>query len=57
MTGSAARKKLIKRKKSTTDWDDVVFEVDLLKSQEINPDYILGLIFRTQQTKTKVRAK
>ncbi|WP_370547981.1 HsdR family type I site-specific deoxyribonuclease [Edwardsiella tarda] len=31
--------------KSATDWDDVVFEVDLLKSQEINLDYILGLIF------------
>lgn len=31
--------------KSTTDWDDIVFEVDLLKSQEINLDYILGLIF------------
>ncbi|MDV7024307.1 HsdR family type I site-specific deoxyribonuclease [Escherichia coli] len=31
--------------KSTTDWDDVVFEIDLLKSQEINLDYILGLIF------------
>jgi type I restriction enzyme R subunit len=31
--------------KSTIDWDDVVFEVDLLKSQEINLDYILGLIF------------
>lgn len=30
---------------STVDWDDVVFEVDLLKSQEINLDYILGLIF------------
>jgi len=30
---------------STTDWDDVVFEVDLLKSQEINLDYILELIF------------
>ena len=27
------------------DWDDVVFEIDLLKSQEINLDYILGLIF------------
>lgn len=27
------------------DWDDVVFEVDLLKSQEINLDYILELIF------------
>jgi len=31
--------------KSTLDWDDVVFEVDLLKSQEINLDYILELIF------------
>lgn len=27
------------------NWDDVVFEVDLLKSQEINLDYILALIF------------
>lgn len=27
------------------DWDDVVFEVDLLKSQEINLDYILELTF------------
>ncbi|STO59870.1 type I site-specific restriction-modification system, R (restriction) subunit [Canicola haemoglobinophilus] len=32
-------------KKLTIDWDDVVFEVDLLKSQEINLDYILELIF------------
>lgn len=31
--------------KPTMDWDDVVFEVDLLKSQEINLDYILELIF------------
>ena len=30
---------------SLIDWDDVVFEVDLLKSQEINLDYILELIF------------
>ncbi len=30
---------------TTLDWDDVVFEVDLLKSQEINLDYILELIF------------
>lgn len=30
---------------STIDWDDVVFEVDLLKSQEINLDYILTLIY------------
>jgi len=31
--------------KSSIDWDDVVFEVDLLKSQEINLDYILEQIF------------
>lgn len=31
--------------KPTMDWDDVVFEIDLLKSQEINLDYILELIF------------
>jgi type I restriction enzyme R subunit len=30
---------------NSVDWDDVVFEVDLLKSQEINLDYILELIF------------
>ncbi|CAK9884398.1 MAG: Type I restriction enzyme EcoR124II R protein [Candidatus Erwinia impunctatus] len=30
---------------TTVDWDDVVFEIDLLKSQEINLDYILGLIY------------
>lgn len=34
-----------KIEESTIDWDDVVFEVDLLKSQEINLDYILELIF------------
>lgn len=33
------------REETTLDWDDVVFEVDLLKSQEINLDYILELIF------------
>jgi type I restriction enzyme R subunit len=33
------------KEKSTVNWDDVVFEVDLLKSQEINLDYILELIF------------
>lgn len=37
---------------SKIDWDDVVFEVDLLKSQEINLDYILELIFE-QNKKTK----
>ncbi len=35
--------------KSTIDWDDVVFEVDLLKSQEINLDYILELIFENNR--------
>ena len=38
--------------KSTIDWGDVVFEVDLLKSQEINLDYILELIFE-QNKKNK----
>jgi type I restriction enzyme R subunit len=33
------------KEKSNLDWDDVVFEVDLLKSQEINLDYILEQIF------------
>ena len=37
---------------SNIDWDDVVFEIDLLKSQEINLDYILELIF-DQNTKEK----
>lgn len=41
--------------KSTIDWDDVVFEVDLLKSQEINLDYILELIFENnKKVKDKV---
>ena len=40
------REKLGKEKESSTiDWNDIVFEVDLLKSQEINLDYILELIF------------
>lgn len=34
---------------SAIDWDDVVFEVDLLKSQEINLDYILELIFENNK--------
>jgi type I restriction enzyme R subunit len=39
---------------SNIDWDDVVFEVDLLKSQEINLDYILELIFEhNKNNKTK----
>ena len=40
---------------SKVDWDDVVFEVDLLKSQEINLDYILELIFEhNKKTSDKI---
>ena len=39
---------------SKIDWDDVVFEMDLLKSQEINLDYILELVF---EHKKKVKDK
>ena len=42
------------KEKSSIDWDDVVFEVDLLKSQEINLDYILELIFEHNK---KIRSK
>lgn len=43
------------KEKSSIDWDDVVFEVDLLRSQEINLDYILELIFeKNKKTKDKV---
>lgn len=42
------------KEKSKIDWHDVVFEVELLKSQEINLDYILELIFeKHQNTKDK----
>jgi len=41
---------------SSIDWDDVVFEIDLLKSQEINLDYILELIFENNK-KTKNKAE
>lgn len=37
------------KENSEIDWGDVVFEVDLLKSQEINLDYILELIFEKNQ--------
>lgn len=37
------------KEQSTIDWDDVVFEVDLLKSQEINLDYILEQIFENNK--------
>lgn len=50
------REKEGKEKQSTSvDWDDIVFEVDLLKSQEINLDYILELIFENNK-KTKDKA-
>lgn len=42
------------KEKTTIDWDDVVFEVDLLKSQEINLDYILELIFEHNK---KIKSK
>ena len=42
------------KEKSTIDWDDVVFEVDLLKSQEINLDYILEQIFEHNK---KIKSK
>ncbi len=44
------------KEKSAIDWDDVVFEVDLLKSQEINLDYILELIFE-QNKKNKSKGE
>lgn len=33
------------QEESQLDWDQITFEVDLLKSQEINLDYILELVF------------
>ncbi|WP_291358368.1 MULTISPECIES: type I restriction endonuclease subunit R [Acinetobacter] len=49
------RERLAEQKEeSTIDWNDVVFEVDLLKSQEINLDYILELIFESNK---KIRDK
>ncbi|MDM7976273.1 MULTISPECIES: type I restriction endonuclease subunit R [Thalassospira] len=47
-------KSAAEKDQSKIDWDDVVFEVDLLKSQEINLDYILELIFEhSKKTKSK----
>jgi len=44
------REKVASEKESSgIDWDDVVFEVDLLKSQEINLDYILEQIFENNR--------
>jgi type I restriction enzyme R subunit len=45
-----------KAEASDIDWDDVVFEIDLLKSQEINLDYILELIFDSNK-KTKDKSE
>lgn len=42
------------KEQSTLDWNDVVFEVDLLRSQEINLDYILELIFEHNK---KIKSK
>lgn len=42
-------KSAAEKDESTIDWDDVVFEVDLLKSQEINLDYILELVFENNK--------
>ncbi len=44
------------KESSNIDWDDVVFEIDLLKSQEINLDYILELIFEHNK-KNKSKAE
>lgn len=40
-----------KTEESGIYWDDVIFEIDLLKSQEINLDYILELIFDKNKKK------
>ncbi len=37
------------QEESNVDWDDVVFEVDLLKSQEINLEYILEQIYENNK--------
>ncbi|MBL0687403.1 MAG: type I restriction endonuclease subunit R [Sulfurospirillum sp.] len=38
-------KKSGEKENSNIDWSDIVFEIDLLKSQEINLDYIIELIY------------
>ena len=48
------RREKAEKEKSSIDWDDVEFEIDLLKSQEINLDYILQLIFeKNKKAKNK----
>ena len=47
-------KSAAEQEQSSVEWDEVVFEVDLLKSQEINLDYILELIFeKNKKVKNK----
>ena len=46
------QKEALEQAESTVDWDDVVFEVDLLKSQEINLDYILERILEKSKKTT-----
>lgn len=41
--------------RSNIDWEDVIFEVELLKSQEIDLEYILELIFENNK-KTKEKS-
>ena len=43
------QREAVEKIESTTDWDNVVFEVDLLKSQEINLDYILEQVFQSHK--------
>ncbi|MDO4627516.1 MAG: type I restriction endonuclease subunit R [Pasteurellaceae bacterium] len=39
-------KRMESENETTIDWNEVVFEIELLKSQEINLDYILELILK-----------
>lgn len=45
-----------KNKSSKVNWEEIVFEVDLLKSVEVNLDYIFKLIFdnKTNENKEKI---
>jgi type I restriction enzyme R subunit len=48
------RREKNENEQSTVDWSDVEFEIDLLKSQEINLDFILELIFeKNKKVKNK----
>jgi type I restriction enzyme R subunit len=42
-----------KNQDSDENWNDVVFEVELIKSQEVNLDYILGIIHEKSKNQTK----